>query len=100
MILLLVLIFAFLWWQRLHPYVVTREEMQLALQRTLEKKMPEDEWHRLVHKRISRDRYLDSLRQRLVDLPLLSRKDDTALYAPPEMAKIAALLDELRTKRA
>src|SRR4051812_32790066 len=92
--------FVFLMWQRFHPYIVTREEMRMALERVLEKKMTEDDWRRLVDRPISRDRYLDTLRQRLSDLPRLPQKEDGALFRPPEMAKISTLLDELQKKTA
>lgn len=62
--------------------------------------MAPEEWHRLLHTPITRDRYLETLRVRLRDLPLKTSQDgDGALYAPSTMPKISALLDELRTKR-
>lgn len=100
MIWLLLILFAILWWQKRNPYIVTRTEMRSALERTLQNTMTEKEWQKLIYKRIPRDRYLDSLRERLLKLPLQARGADGALYAPEQMTKIAALLDELRTKRA
>jgi hypothetical protein len=101
LVLILAGIAGFLWWRSRHPYVVTREQMKSALEDTLQNKMGADAWHRLVHTPIPRDRYLDSLRQRLAELPLkASTSDDGALYEPAVMASLAALLDDLRKKRA
>lgn len=98
MLIILVALFALLWWWRLHPYVVTREQMQTAMERMLRGEMPASEWYRLIRKRISRDRYLDSLRQRLFALPM-RREENGPLYEATAMEEISKLLDELRRKR-
>lgn len=100
LVLILAAIAGFLFWKGRHPYVVTREQMQHALERVLDRKMPAEEWHRLRHTPIDRDRYLESLRLRLVDLPLKRRlEDDGALHDPAALATITTLLEELRRKR-
>jgi hypothetical protein len=97
--LILAVVAGFLAWKGAHPYVVTREEMRSALERILEKKMPEESLYRFVDTPITRDRYLDSLRVRLAGIPkIVPPAKDGAVYDSSGMAKIAALLEELRKK--
>lgn len=99
MIWILVIVFVFLWWQKTHPYIITRDQMKAALERALEGKIPEREWLKLIRRSIPRDRYLDTFRRRVHALPLLvTSKEGGLLYAPTEMAKLATLLEELRRK--
>ena len=100
-IVVLAVVLGFLIWRTAHPYRVSPEEMADALQRVLDGKMPSERWHQFVHRRISRHPYLDSLRMRLVVLPLKTRQDgDGKLYGPDECVRIAAVLAELRRKNA
>jgi hypothetical protein len=103
MLWILLIVFGLLWWWRLHPYIVTRDQMKDALARVVEKKMPADEWDKLLRKRIPRDRYLESVRERLLSLPMKyppPREGALDLYDSATIAKVSSLLDELRTKRA
>jgi hypothetical protein len=97
----LAIIAAALWWQKQHPYVVTRAEMRIALERVANQSMPKPEWSRLLEKRIPRDRYLDSVRMRLAALtPLIGKEDDPVRYSTSDSEIISAILNELHTKRA
>ncbi len=97
---ILAVIATVLWWQKLHPYIVTREQMQTALQQVLERKMPANEWRRLIEKRIPRDRYLENLRVKLTTMYLIPGKEgDVAQYSEADAQQIKCLLDELRKKR-
>jgi hypothetical protein len=94
-------ILGFLVWRTAHPYRVTPQQMDDALRRVLEARMPSEEWHGFIHRKIARHPYLDSLRLRLVALPLKTWRDaDGLLYHPGELQKISVLLDELRRKTA
>ena len=97
----LAIVTALLWWHKQHPYIVTRDEMRSALERVLDRTMPPEEWHRLVQRRIPRDRYLDSVRSRIAALaPVIGKEGEPVQYSPRDTQVIAAILDELRTKRA
>jgi hypothetical protein len=98
---ILAVIAAVLWWKKQHPYVVTREQMRLAMERVLEQKMPANEWSRLISKRIPRDTYLEHIRIKLAGLYLIVRAEgDVALYSPADTQWVAELLDELRKRRS
>lgn len=94
------LIFGALLWQKRNPYVVSRAEMKDALQRIIAGNMSVEEWDKLLKKSIKRDRYLNSLREKLLELP---RKTDgtppeTVHYGPAEITRIAELLAALNRR--
>ena len=101
MILFLAIVLVVLWWYAKHPYRITSSQMVEAIERTLAKEMQEEEWTKLMRTQIRRDRYLDSLRLRLDDVPRrTATKEDGALYAPDQMQKVAGLLGELKKRRS
>jgi hypothetical protein len=97
---ILAVILGLLVWRTTHPYRVSPEQMADRLRRVLDGKMPSEEWHQFIHRRISRHPYLDSVRLRLLELPLKAYRDDETLYRTGEIQKISAILDELRKKTA
>jgi hypothetical protein len=85
------------------PYAVSRERFEDTLSRVLAKKIDGAEWDTFLHIPIGSDAYLDSLRKRLLALETKENSvgaEEGAIYNSTAMQHVAAVLDELRTKKA
>ncbi len=92
-------VFGLLLWQRRNPYSISRAEMKEALERVIAGHITAEELDRLLRKPIKRDRYLNSLREKLLELPRKApTPESTSLYGPAEITKVAELLAALNRR--